>query len=136
MRDREEMLALAFAARKNAYAPYSGFAVGAALEAGSGKVYLGINIENAAYSVTNCAERTALFAAVAAGEREFSQIAVVGGKRGEAADEICAPCGVCRQALNEFCGADFLIHMGTQSGERKTCTLSELLPLAFGKDNL
>ncbi len=124
----------AITAREMAYAPYSGFRVGAALLGKSGKVYTGCNVENAGYSPTNCAERTALFKAVSEGEREFLAIAIVGGRYETIAD-LCAPCGVCRQALAEFCDKDFRIILG--NGERlQVRTLEELLPLAFGKGDL
>ncbi len=124
-----DLMNLAIEARKNAYAPYSGFSVGAALLTASGKVYTGCNIENAAYSPTNCAERTAFFKAVSEGERDFLAIAVAGGK-GEAPDEFCAPCGVCRQVMAEFCNADFRVILG--NGERQSVhTLCDLLPLSF-----
>lgn len=124
----KELVSLAVGARENSYSPYSGFKVGAALLTKSGKVYKGCNIENSAFSPTNCAERTAVFSAVADGEREFSAIAIVGG-----ADEIkdfCPPCGVCRQVLSEFCKSDFKIHL-FNGEEIKTYTLGELLPLSF-----
>ena len=116
------------------YSPYSGFKVGAALLGKSGKVYTGCNVENAGYSPTNCAERTALFKAVSEGEREFVSIAVVGGKGEEIAD-FCAPCGVCRQALAEFCDEDFKIVLGTPDS-LQICTLGQLLPYSFGKNDL
>lgn len=131
--DEKELLSLATRARLNSYAPYSHFKVGAALLAKSGKVYLGCNIENAAYSPAICAERTAFAKAVSEGEREFCAIAIVGGKddlQGE-----CAPCGVCRQVMAEFCGGDFKIILGSPTSF-KTHTLSELLPLSFTGDNL
>jgi cytidine deaminase len=103
-----ELLELAIEAREMAYAPYSGFRVGAALVGKSGKIYKGCNVENAAYSPTNCAERTAIFKAVSEGEREFNAIAIVGGM-GETIADFCAPCGVCRQVLAEFCGPDFRV---------------------------
>ena len=128
-----ELMQWAVAARKNAYAPYSGFKVGAALLGKSGKVYLGCNVENAAYTPTNCAERTAVFKAVSEGEREFSAIAIVGGK-GEELNDLCAPCGVCRQVLAEFVEKDFRILLGTP--EKITVTgLNALLPLSFGKND-
>ena len=128
----EELVRQALAAMKFAYVPYSGFTVGAALLTKSGKVYLGCNIENAAYGPSNCAERTAFFKAVSEGEREFSAIAVVGGKDGDAAD-IFPPCGVCRQVMAEFCSPDeFLILLDTgRDGEYERYTLSELLPRTF-----
>ena len=133
MTDKELMLK-AEEARLKAYTPYSGFKVGAALLAKSGKVYLGCNIENAAYTPTNCAERTAFFKAVSEGKRDFSAIAVVAVKDGKI-DKNCTPCGVCRQVLAEFCGKDFKIIMGERE-ELKVVTLGEILPFAFTKDNL
>jgi cytidine deaminase len=129
-----ELIQLAAEARKNAYAPYSGFCVGAALLGKSGKVYTGCNVENAAYTPTNCAERTAVFKAVSEGEREFLAIAIVGGKGEEMAD-FCAPCGICRQVLAEFCDGDFPIVLGTPN-DYKAYTLTELLPFSFGKADL
>ena len=111
MSDRE-LLLLAIEAREMAYAPYSGFRVGAALLGKSGKIYKGCNVENAAYSPTNCAERTAVFKAVSEGERSFEAIAIVGGMA-ETINDFCAPCGVCRQVLAEFCGPDFRVVLGT-----------------------
>ena len=125
----EMLIALAKQALENAYAPYSGFLVGAALLGKSGAVYTGCNVENASFSPTICAERTAFAKAVSEGEREFSEIAVVGGKNGKI-QEICPPCGVCRQVMQEFCGPDFLIHMASEETVR-TVTLQELLPLGF-----
>lgn len=133
MTDRELMLR-AVEARKMAYAPYSGFRVGAALLGKNGKVYTGCNIENAAYTPTNCAERTALFKAVSEGEREFVKIAIVGGRYEDITD-FCAPCGVCRQTLAEFCEGDFRILLGTPDAIR-VYTLAELLPFSFGKADL
>ena len=130
----KELLQFAIEARKQSYSPYSNFRVGAALLTKSGKVYGGCNIENAAYTPTNCAERTAIFKAVSEGEREFTAIAIVGGKGDEPAD-FCAPCGVCRQVLAEFCDPDFRIILGTPDNIR-VYTLAELLPLSFGKADL
>ncbi len=129
-----ELMQLAVEARKNSYAPYSDFHVGAALLTKNGKVYTGCNIENAAYTPTNCAERTAVFKAVSEGEREFSAIAIVGGK-GEELAELCAPCGVCRQVLSEFCEKDMRIILGNPECI-KVYTFAELLPLSFGKNDL
>lgn len=126
--NKNELVRLAVEARENSYSPYSGFKVGAALLTKSGKVYKGCNIENGAFSPTNCAERTAIFTAVSDGEKDFSAIAVVGG-----ADEInafCPPCGVCRQVLSEFCDKDFEIHL-FNGEEIKTFTLGELFPESF-----
>ena len=129
-----ELMKLAVEAREMAYAPYSGFRVGAALLAKSGKVYKGCNVENAAYSPTNCAERTAVFKAVSEGEREFLAIAIVGGMDENIAD-FCAPCGVCRQVLAEFCGKDFRVILGNPNNV-KEYTFEEILPFAFGKADL
>ena len=129
-----ELMQVAARARKMAYAPYSGFFVGAALLTKDGKVYTGCNIENASYTPTNCAERTAFFKAVSEGEREFEAIAVVGGK-GEEPSEFCAPCGVCRQVMTEFCDKEFRVLLGTPESF-KAYSLEELFPLSFGKDDL
>jgi cytidine deaminase len=130
----KELMSLAAQAREKSYSPYSGFKVGAALLGKSGKVYLGCNVENAAYTPTNCAERTAVFKAVSEGEREFQAIAIVGGKGDEWA-EFCAPCGVCRQVLAEFCDKDFRLILGNPNNI-KTYTFEEILPFAFGKADL
>ena len=130
----KELMQHAVEARKKAYAPYSGFFVGAALLTGSGKVYMGCNIENASYTPTNCAERTAFFKAVSEGEREFKAIAIVGGK-GENLAGLCAPCGVCRQVMAEFCDGDFCVLLGTPN-KIEVRSLKELLPLSFGKADL
>ena len=130
----KELLMKAIEARGFAYAPYSDHKVGAALVGKSGKIYTGCNVENAAYTPTNCAERTALFKAVSEGETEFVAIAVVGGL-GDTLSEVCAPCGVCRQVLAEFCDGDFKIVMGTPD-KIVTSTLAELLPYSFGRGNL
>ena len=125
-----ELIEKAKMAAENAYVPYSGFKVGAALLTKSGKVYLGCNIENASYSPTNCAERTAFFKAVSEGEREFSKIAVVGGENGVFCD-YCTPCGVCRQVMSEFCSEDFTVVLGKNGDSYKSFTLGELLPHSF-----
>lgn len=129
-----ELMQAAVEARKMAYAPYSHFCVGAALLGKSGRVYTGCNVENAAYTPTNCAERTAVFKAVSEGERTFEKIAIVGGMD-ETIAESCAPCGVCRQVLAEFCDKDFRLVLGNPERIR-VCTLGELLPLSFGKSDL
>lgn len=126
----KELVSLAKKAAEKAYAPYSHFTVGAALLASSGKVYLGCNVENSSYGVTNCAERTAFFKAVSEGERDFEMMALVGGKEGNF-DSFCTPCGTCRQVMAEFCGEDFKIILGRNDGEVKVYTLKEILPLAF-----
>ena len=130
----KELMALAAQAREKSYSPYSGFRVGAALLGKGGKVYLGCNVENAAYTPTNCAERTAIFKAVSEGEKEFEAIAIVGGKGDEWA-ELCAPCGVCRQVLAEFCDKDFRLVLGNPNAI-KAYTFAEILPLSFGKNDL
>ena len=129
MSTHRELLDRALNARQNAYAPYSGYRVGAALLCPNGKVYTGCNVENASYSATLCAERSAFAAAVSAGERKFIAIAVAGGKE-ERADEAASPCGVCRQVMAEFCAKEFEIILGNEEKMQVYC-LSELLPLAF-----
>ncbi len=131
-----ELVNLAIEAREHAYVPYSGFAVGAALLTKDGKVYQGCNIENSAFGPTNCAERTAFFTAVYQGERDFEAIAIVGGREGKPVSDLCAPCGVCRQVMREFCKNDFKIYLSKGDGEVLTYTLSDLLPLSFSKDDL
>lgn len=132
----EELLKIAIEAREKAYVPYSRFAVGAALLAKSGKVYRGCNVENAAYGPTNCAERTAFFTAVCAGEREFEALAICGGPAGKPVSELCAPCGVCRQVIREFCPDDFPIVLTTDGTKLYETTLAELLPLSFSANDL
>ena len=123
------LIDLAREAMMKAYAPYSGYYVGAALLTKSGRVYTGCNIENAAYSPTNCAERPAFFKAVSEGEREFAAIAVVGGEKGKISG-IFPPCGVCRQVMLEFCSADFPVYLW--DGENiRTVPLGELVPYGF-----
>ena len=124
-------------AREHAYTPYSNFRVGAALVTKDGKIYHGCNIENAGYSATNCAERTAFFRAVYEGEKEFSKIAVVGAPAGMEADLLTAPCGVCRQVMMEFCDPEtFTIIMPDGKGGIMELLLKELLPYGFGPENL
>ena len=135
--DYARLIALALNARKQAYTPYSGFQVGAALLTKSGKIYTGCNIENAAYTPTNCAERTAFFKAVSEGEREFEAIAIVGGAKEAEYLDFCPPCGVCRQVMMEFCKpSEFQIILGRSKEEYKIYTLEELLPLGFGPAQL
>lgn len=133
--NKKDLFTLAKDATKSSYAPYSNYNVGAALLTKSGNIYKGCNIENASYSVTNCAERTAIFSAMANGEKEFTAICVVGGKNGEITD-YAMPCGVCRQALAEFCDADFKVYVGISEDEIKEFTLCELLPYSFDKSKL
>lgn len=133
--NERELIAAAERARKTAYAPYSHFTVGAALLCADGTVVTGCNVENASYPLGNCAERTAIFAAVAAGKREFQALAIVGGNEGQPADAFCPPCGACRQVMREFCAPDFPIFLA--NGKEIVCrTLSELLPDSFGPNNL
>lgn len=134
---KEELVKAALAARKLSYAPYSHFCVGAALLTKSGRVYTGCNIENAAYTPSNCAERTAFFKAVSEGEREFTAIAITGGREDADTLEICAPCGVCRQVMEEFCDPQtFEVILGTDSDNMQVYLLKELLPMGFGPHNL
>jgi cytidine deaminase len=120
-----DLLARAWRARRNAYAPYSEFAVGAAVLAGSGKVYVGANVENASYGLTTCAERVAIFSAIAAGETEIRRVAVVADT-----PHPISPCGACRQVIREF-GPRATIVAENRAGDRHEWTISELLPEAF-----
>ena len=131
----KELFQFAIEAMKNSYSPYSKCKVGAALLCKNGKVFIETNIENAAFGPTVCAERVAIFKAVSEGEKEFSKIAVVGGKGG-VINGIFAPCGVCRQVLREFCDDDFEILLGETEDNFKTVTLKDLLPLSFSPDNV
>ena len=135
--DDKALIREAAAARNMSYSPYSGFMVGAALLGKSGKVYRGCNIENAGYSPSNCAERTAFFKAVSEGEREFAAIAVVGGPRDSQALGYAHPCGVCRQVMMEFCSPEsFRVIVGTSGEDFAVYTLAELLPHGFGPQQL
>ena len=134
MIDYKSLMIEAENARKASYSPYSHFQVGAALLTESGKVYTGCNIENAGYSATNCAERTAIFKAVSDGERDFVAMAIVGGKGSKAAP-FCSPCGVCRQVIAEFCKKDFKIILGNKQ-KYEVHTLDALLPFAFTDEDL
>ena len=132
----ETLIEEAFAARKMAYTPYSHFQVGAALLTEKGGIYRGCNIENAGYTPSNCAERTAFFKAVSEGVLEFDAICVVGGMNKEL-KEYAAPCGVCRQVMMEFCDPEeFQIILATSKEQYEIFTLKELLPLGFGPNNL
>jgi len=136
MSDRE-LYEKAVEAREKSYSPYSHFQVGAALLTAAGKVYLGCNIENAAYTPTVCAERTAFFKAVSEGERQFEAIAIAGGAQSAETLDYCPPCGVCRQVMKEFCNEEqFAVILGKSSGEIRKFRLKELLPMGFGPDRL
>jgi cytidine deaminase len=128
---REELLQKANEAREEAYVPYSGFKVGAAVLAKDGRVFTGCNIENAAYSPTNCAERTAIFKAVSEGAREFTALAVVA----DTAQPV-PPCGVCRQVISEFFSKDAVIYLSNLVGDVKQTTIAQLLPGAFSRAEL
>ncbi|RDU23722.1 cytidine deaminase [Anaerosacchariphilus polymeriproducens] len=135
--NKRELVEKALEARKFSYSPYSNFRVGAALLAEDGQIIKGCNIENAAFSPTNCAERTAVFKAVSEGITEFKAIAIVGGPGDEEPSEIAAPCGVCRQVLREFCDPEkFIVLLGKGDKTWKEYTLEELLPLGFAGKNL
>ena len=128
---RIKLARAALDARQNAYCPYSHFAVGAAVLAKSGKIYAGCNIENATQGPGVCAERAALYKAVSEGEREFAAVAVAGGPEGREPDGSCPPCGVCRQALAEFCAGEMPVILVKNSEETEVYRLKELFPLAF-----
>lgn len=129
----EELVKLAQEAMTMAYAPYSGYKVGAALLCADGTVYKGCNIENASYTPTVCAERTAIFKAVSEGKRDFAAIAVCGGKDGVLTGAF-PPCGVCRQVMREFCGEDFTVYLVGANGSYETLTLGQLLPYSFSAE--
>jgi cytidine deaminase len=130
-----ELAQLAIDAMGHAYAPYSGHWVGAALLCSDGTVYQGANLENAAYGPTVCAERVAIFKAVYDGHRDFSAIAICGGPNGDI-KKFCAPCGVCRQVLREFCRDEFEILLVGPEGALEVCTLGQLLPHSFSPADL
>ena len=131
MTDITDMLVAANAARANAHAPYSNFAVGACLRGKSGRLYAGCNVENAAYPQGQCAEATAIGVMVAAGEKSIAAVLVVGD-----GPETISPCGGCRQRLREFAGADTPVYLCGPDGLRRMLTLGELLPLSFGLEHL
>lgn len=132
----KQLIETAMKQRAFSYAPYSGFRVGAALLAKNGEIYTGCNIENAAYSPTNCAERTAFFKAVSEGVREFDAICIVGGKE-EMLTEYAAPCGVCRQVMMEFCDPEeFMVILAASQERYEIHKLKELIPWGFGPLNL
>jgi cytidine deaminase len=126
----ENLIEIAKQARENAFAAFSNFKVGAAVETASGKIYAGCNVENASYGLTVCAERVAIWKAISEGEREFKQIVVVADT-----DELTPPCGACRQILWEFCG-DVPITLANLKGTSETVKMRDLLPRAFGRDFL
>ncbi|MCR5416629.1 MAG: cytidine deaminase [Pseudobutyrivibrio sp.] len=145
----KELIIEAMKAREMAYTPYSRHKVGAALECSDGTIYHGCNIENAGYTPTNCAERTAVFKAVSEGRKDFTRIAIVGGMDNLNSLPVCAPCGVCRQVLREFVNPkEFKVLLAAVNGAKnvetitesdvdlKEFTLDDLLPLGFGPENL
>jgi len=129
--DKLQLMEQSKIARENAYVPYSKFKVGAALVTKSGKLYHGCNIENAAYSMTNCAERTAMFKAVSEGERDFASLAVVADTNGPV-----SPCGACRQVIAEFCEPNMPVYLINLKGDIQETTVAELLPGAFSQEDL
>ena len=134
--DRRQLIQLAVDNQKNSYAPYSNYNVSAAVLMDSGRIYTGVNIENAAYSATVCAERNAIFHAVGCGERRIVAIAIVGGKNYDIQD-YCPPCGVCRQVMREFADpGETVVIIAKSVDDYKEMTLEELLPVSFGPDNL
>lgn len=133
----KELIKIAVAARKNSYSPYSHYQVGAALLATDGQVFPGCNIENAAYTPTNCAERTAFFKAVSVGVRDFTAIAIVGSPEGDEITQSSYPCGVCRQVMMEFCNPEvFQVIVARSLEEYEKRTLKDFLPEGFGPANL
>jgi cytidine deaminase len=131
MSEIDALLQAAAAARANAHAPYSRFAVGAALRAEDGSIHAGANVENAAYPEGLCAEAAAIAAMVTSGARRIAEMVVLAD-----GPPLCAPCGGCRQRIREFATPETVIHLCSPSGLRQSVTLGELLPLAFGPDNL
>lgn len=134
---RQKLIQMALDARKNAYAPYSHYQVGAALLADSGEIFTGCNVENASYGASCCAERTALFKAVGEGKRRFCAIAVAGGMEGREPQGYAYPCGICRQVLREFAGGEGMsVIVAKSAGEFEEYPLSELLPHSFGGESI
>lgn len=132
----EKLIETAMEQLHYSYTPYSGFKVGAALLTEEGEIYTGCNIENAAYTPTNCAERTAFFKAVSEGKRGFQAICIVGGKEG-ILTEYAPPCGVCRQVMMEFCNPEtFQIILAISKGQYEVYRLKDLMPQGFGPGNL
>ena len=136
--DTGELIRAAFEARRNSYAPYSHYRVGAALYCKDGSIIKGCNIENSSYGLSNCAERTAVFKAVSEGKSGFEAIAIVGGNtEGDRTNDYAYPCGACRQVLREFCSPEqFTVIVARSIDDYKEYTLSELLPDSFGPDSL
>ena len=137
--DHKALIEAALDARRRSYSPYSGYRVGAAILCGDGTIVTGTNIENASYGATVCAERCAVFSAVASGKRDFSAIAIVGGSGSEndRTDDYAFPCGICRQVLREFADpASFLVIVAKSPDDHREYTLQQLLPESFGPDNL
>lgn len=134
--EKKALIRMALEAREQAYVPYSDFMVGAALRAEDGRIFTGCNVENAAFTPTSCAERTALFKAVSEGVTRFTDIAVVGSRRGEVNKQITSPCGVCRQALFEFGGPELNVIMAKTPDDFIERSMNELLPFGFGPSNV
>lgn len=130
---RDKLIEEALKAREQAYCPYSGFAVGAALLTEDGTLYTGCNIENASYGLTNCAERTAIFKAVSEGHRVIKAIAVTGGKQGGTPDAYAYPCGACRQVMWEFAKQSMPVYIAKSTTDFEEYTLGDLLPRGFEK---
>lgn len=126
-----DMLAQARDVRARAYAPYSGFAVGCCLRSDSGRLFVGANVENAAYPLGQCAEASAIGQMIAAGDRRIVELVLVAD-----GPELCTPCGGCRQRIAEFAGPELPVHLCDATGHRRTVSLGELLPLAFGPSQL
>lgn len=136
LEEKKDLIKMAKAARKFAYTPYSDFKVGAALRSKDGRIFTGCNIENASFTPTVCAERTALFKAVSEGVTEFTDIAIVGAKTGEINEQITSPCGVCRQALFEFGGKNLNVILAKTEDDFIEEDLDTLLPYGFGPSNV
>ncbi len=137
--DKNKLIEAAFSAREHSYAPYSNYNVGAAILCADGTIVTGANIENASYGATVCAERCAIFSAVASGKKGFCAIAIVGGVSEEKnkTSDYAFPCGICRQVMREFADPEsFMIIVARSAGDYKEYTLNELLPESFGPDNL
>lgn len=132
----KELIRSAMEARKKAYAPYSGYMVGAAVLTNELRIYTGCNIENASYTPSICAERTAISKAVSEGWRRLKAIAVVGSPKGDVISQFAFPCGVCRQVIREFADSQFMVIVARSESDYKIYSLSELLPESFGPENL